>query len=104
MAAHPYQPAPIDTSGVALPHGVARVVDALARNTHEVWARERIADGWRPGPVRDDARREHPGLVPWAELPEIERRYDRTIVTETLKALYALGFTIVVPGAGRGDP
>jgi hypothetical protein len=55
-----YRPAPIDTRGVELPEGVERLAETLARNTHEVWARERLADGWRYGPRRDDTRRSTP--------------------------------------------
>ncbi len=101
MARDPYQPAPLDTSGIELPEEVTRVAERLARNTHDVWARGRLADGWRHGPVRDDHRKEHPNLVPYDELPEAEKRYDRSTVLETLKALCALGFRIVHPDDGE---
>jgi hypothetical protein len=76
-AAGAYRPRPVDTSGVEIPPDVAALTELLARNTHENWASQRLSDGWRWGPVRDDTRREHPGLVAYEELSEAERDYDR---------------------------
>jgi len=45
----------------------------LARNAHDIWARQRLADGWNSGPGRDDAAKEHPCLVPYKDLPESEK-------------------------------
>ena len=104
MPHRPYRPTPIETSAVRLPDELAPLAERLARNAHEVWARERIADGWSPGPARDDARKEHPCLVPYEELPESEKKYDRSTSLETLKAICALGFRIVPPGPGGDRP
>jgi len=71
------------------------LTELLARNTHENWARQRLADGWRHGPKRDDARKEHPGLVPYESLSEEEKNYDRRTAIETLKTIVALGYRIV---------
>ncbi|KAA0256122.1 MAG: Ryanodine receptor Ryr [Acidobacteria bacterium] len=92
-----YIPRPIDTAGVEVPPGVSELTELLARNTHENWAAGRLADGWRWGPVRDDERREHPCLVPYDELPEEEREYDRRTALETVRTLLALGYRIVKP-------
>ena len=73
---------------------LAALVEALAGRVHDVWARRRLAEGWQRGDRRDDDRREHPGLVPYDELPEDEKEYDRHTVAETLKALVALGYRI----------
>ncbi len=89
-----YKPAPRDTSGVRLPREIAALTELLARNTHENWAKQRIADGWRRGPVRDDAKKEHPSLVPYEDLPESEKAYDRTTAMETIKTILALGYRI----------
>ena len=67
----------------------------MARNVHEVWAAERMAEGWRPGPERNDARKEHPCLVPYEELPESEKDYDRNTARETLKFIMSKGYKIV---------
>jgi ryanodine receptor 2 len=89
-----YQPRPIDTSGIELPPGLAELMEELAEHNHDVWASQRIADGWTYGPVRDDALRRHPDLVPYADLPEGEKRYDRNAASETLKAIIARGYRI----------
>jgi hypothetical protein len=103
MPADRYHPRPVDTSRVELPAEVGAVVERLARNVHEAWARQRIADGWRWGPTRDDRARRHPSLVPYEELGEEERKYDRITAGETLKVLLALGFRISGPEGGGKD-
>jgi hypothetical protein len=90
----PYQPTTIDTTSVRLGDDLLELTELLARNTHAVWARQRLADGWRYGLTRDDRRREHPCLVPYEELPESEKDYDRNTAMETLKAIVALGYRI----------
>ena len=90
----PYRPEPIDTDGVALDREILALVETLARHAHDVWARQRLTDGWRLGPERDDERREHPCLVPYEDLPDGERTYDRNAVLETVKALLALGYRL----------
>ncbi len=89
-----YKPAPRDTSGVVLPRPIEALTELLARNTHENWARQRIAEGWSHGPRRDDARKEHPNLVPYEELSEADKDYDRSTAMETIKAILALGYRI----------
>lgn len=89
-----YVPQPIDTTDVELNEDVAGLISRLAANAHEIWARQRMDDGWSYGPRRDDTAREHPCLVPYDDLPESEKVYDLRMVTETLEAAIALGFTI----------
>lgn len=89
-----YKPAPRDTSGVRLPRAVAELTELLAKNAHENWARKRIAEGWRHGPRRDDAKKEHPSLVPYEQLPDSEKEYDRATAMETVKTILALGYRI----------
>lgn len=92
-----YTPAPLDTSHVAIGSELAQLTELLSRNAHDVWARQRLADGWRWGPERNDARKEHPGLVPYDRLSESEKELDRQTAMETLRAILALGFRIVPP-------
>src|SRR5687768_17723960 len=105
-----YQPQPIDTSKIVLGPELVELTEYLARNTHEVWARGRISEGWRYGPRRDDANRLHPGLVPYSELTEGEKQFDRDTALETLKVILASGYRIEPPapavtdGAIHGDP
>ena len=97
-------PDPVDTSAVDLPPSLTSLAERLARNTHENWARQRMADGWTWGPARDDARREHPCLVPYDALPEEEKEYDRRTALETLRLVLALGFEVVTPSGRPGGP
>ena len=93
-----YNPQPLDTAKVSLSDDIRELTELLAQNTHDVWARQRFSEGWRYGPKRDDALKEHPCLVPYNELSEIEKQYDRNTALETLKLLMALGYTVVKQG------
>ena len=90
-----YCPSPIDTSGVQLPREILEVAEQLAKNTHETWAAQRMAEGWTYGIQRDDVKKLHPCLIPYEELPESEKEYDRNTATEALKLVIALGFEIL---------
>lgn len=92
-----YQPQPIDTGTVQLPERLEPLIEQLAEHNHAVWSQGRIRDGWRWGPRRDDDAKAHPCLVPYDQLPESEKQYDRSTVVETLKAIVALGFRIEAP-------
>ncbi len=92
-----YQPMPVDTSDVQIPAQLEALTDLLARNTHEVWAQERISQGWTYGPTRDDARKTHPDLLPYEELTEVEKAYDRNTSMETLRLILKLGYRILPP-------
>jgi len=89
-----YEPAPIDTSHIQLSDELLALTERLAENAHDVWAKQRIAEGWTYGPRRDDAAKQNPDLVPYGELPESEKDYDRNAAMETLKAIVALGYRI----------
>lgn len=89
-----YDPKPIDTGKIELPDEVDRLIELLAENAHDIWALQRIKDGWTYGEKRDDALKKHPCLVPYAELPEAEKVYDRKMAMETLKTIIALGYAI----------
>lgn len=90
-------PRPLDTSQIVLTPEIERLSEQLARNAHEVWGRQRIRDGWVWGAERNDARREHPSLVPYEQLADGEREYDRQVAMETVKALIALGARVEAP-------
>lgn len=89
-----YKPQPVNTSDVKLPDDLTPLIEEMAKNVHEVWAQNRINDGWTYGTVRDDVKKQHPGLVPYEELPEREKEYDRTTSQETLKFILKSGFSI----------
>lgn len=46
---------------------------------HEQWAAEKRAAGWRKGRVKSAARKTHPLLVDYEELPLYERRKDALV-------------------------
>lgn len=92
-----YIPAPIDTSDVQLPPELMELAELISKNVHEVWAQGRLDEGWTYGPERDDARKKHPGLVPYEELTEAEKDYDRNTALSTLRLITRLGFTITRP-------
>jgi hypothetical protein len=89
-----YTPETIDTSAINLPPELEELVEKLAENNHDHWARQRINEGWRYGQTRNDERKEHPDLVPYDDLPESEKEYDRKTVVEALKAIVALGYEL----------
>lgn len=90
-----YEPKPLDTSDVVLPDELLELSELIAKNVHEVWAKARIEEGWKYGEERDGKKLTTPCLVPYEELPEEEKDYDRHTAFETLKAIYKLGFKIV---------
>ncbi len=89
-----YIPEPIDTSNVELPKDLDTLIEQLARNVHEVWAKNRMNEGWRYGEQRDDRLKTHPCLIPYEELPEEEKNYDRNTALETLRLITKLNFRI----------
>ena len=89
-----YVPQPIDTSDVQLPMELDELVEMIAKNVHEVWAQNRMNEGWVYGNERSDTQRTHPCLTPYDELPEIEKEYDRDTAMETLRLICKLGFKI----------
>ena len=89
-----YTPMPIDTSDITLPEELDILIEHMSRNVHEVWAKNRISQGWQYGKQRNDDFKQHPCLVPYDELPESERVYDRDTAVETLKLICKLGYKI----------
>ena len=80
-----------------LPAEVGEVLEQLAETVHDTWARLRLEDDWSYGPKRDDDRKTNPTLVPYAELPESEKRCDREVVVAILRSVIRLGFELIPP-------
>lgn len=89
-----YDPAPINTDAVTLSADLIALTEKLAEHTHDIWAMQRISQGWTHGTARDDTNKKHPCLVPYADLPDSEKEYDRKTALGTLKAILALGYDI----------
>lgn len=89
-----YTPKPIDTSGIELPEDLLQLTEKIAENVHDVWAKGRIAEGWTLGEFKDPVRKTTPLLIPYDELPESEKEYDRNTAMETLRLIIRMGYTI----------
>ena len=89
-----YIPNPVDTVGMALPQELKALAEDIAKNVHEVWSAGRMKDGWTYGEERNDAEKKHPCLVPYEQLSEKEKEYDRNTSVETIKLILKLGFKI----------
>ena len=94
MVKKDYIPQPIDTSDIKLPDDLETLVEEMSKNVHDVWAETRIQQGWTYGEQRNDELKTHPCLVPYEELPESEKAYDRNSSIGTLKLIMKLGFKI----------
>ena len=93
-----YDPQPIDVKDFQLTSDLEELMEAIAENCHDVWARQRMDEGWTYGPNRDDDKKHSPDLVPYSDLPEKEKEYDRLMARETLKLVRGLGYKIVKEG------
>lgn len=89
-----YKPTPVDTKGIELPEELLELTEKIAENVHENWAAGRIADGWIYGETRDDRKKTTPCLVPYSQLDDKEKDFDRNTAMETLKLIVALGYSI----------
>lgn len=90
-----YTPKPIDTSGIVLPQELLDLTERVAENVHDVWAAGRLAEGWVYGEVKDVEKKTTPLLLPYSDLPESEKEYDRNTALETLKLVIKLGYQII---------
>lgn len=89
-----YIPKLIDTSDVILPDELLTLTEKIAENVHEVFVKGRMDEGWVYGETRNDALKTNPTLVPYGDLSESEKEYDRNTALETLKLIIKLGYTI----------
>lgn len=89
-----YTPLPMNTTSIVLPEELEMLVEHISKNVHEVWAENRMSQGWTYGEQRDDELKTHPCLIPYEELPEEEKEYDRNTAISTLKFIMKLGYKI----------
>ena len=94
MSKNGYTPNPTYIGDVIIDDELNSLVEVLAKNVHEVWAKNRIEQGWTLGDKRDDKTKKHPCLVHYEQLPESEKEYDRNTVMSTLKLIIKLGYKI----------
>ena len=89
-----YIPKPEDTANIILPKDLVDLTEKIAENVHDVWALGRINDGWTYGQTEDPVRKLSPLLVPYGELPESEKDFDRNTAMETLRFVLKTGYSI----------
>lgn len=89
-----YKPNPIDTKNIDLPSDLKPLVELIAKNVHDVWAKQRIKEGWVYGEKKDSEKKTTPCLVPYEELSEEEKDYDRHTALETIKVVLKLGYKV----------
>ena len=89
-----YSPNPVNTDHIQLPERLTELTEKIAENVHENWAAGRVREGWIYGSERNDRLKTTPCLVPYDQLPEVEKEYDRNTALETIKLIIALGYRI----------
>ncbi|GBG26261.1 Ryanodine receptor [Hondaea fermentalgiana] len=98
-----YVPHPQNTDNIELSQDLVDLTELLAENTHEEWALQRTQQGWTYGMSRDDEHKLHPCLVPYSELTDEEKEYDRITAMKTLKLLLSFGYTITPPSKSKAS-
>jgi class 3 adenylate cyclase len=96
-----FKPLPIGTASIDLPGDLQELVEILAERTHDVLAQQRLLDGLSQGQERDGTGKKHSRLIPYQELPESEKQFDRNTAVETLKLILNLGYNLVSPETTR---
>uniref|UniRef100_A0A3Q1KBE6 Uncharacterized protein n=1 Tax=Anabas testudineus TaxID=64144 RepID=A0A3Q1KBE6_ANATE len=97
MMSNGYKPAPLELSDVKLTAGQEVLVDKLAENAHNVWAKDRIKQGWTYGIQQDLKSRRNPRLVPYALLDERTKKSNRDSLREAIRTLVGYGYDIDPP-------
>ena len=90
-----YKPSPKNTDNIVIPEDIKELQERIAENTHEVWSKGRMDEGWVYGSELDYEKKTHPSLIPYEELSESEKDYDRRTSMETLKLILSMGYKIV---------
>lgn len=89
-----YIPKPADTSQIEIPEEIMMDGEVIAKNTHEVWAKGKLEEGYSYGDTCDPIRKTHSCLKEYELLTETEKDYDRRTAFETIKLLIKLGYKI----------
>ena len=69
-------------------------VETLAAVEHERWMQEKLVDGWRYGPAREDSKKIHPSIIPYLQLSESEKEKDRNTVRNIPRILSLIDFQV----------
>uniref|UniRef100_A0A672VF86 Ryanodine receptor 2 n=1 Tax=Strigops habroptila TaxID=2489341 RepID=A0A672VF86_STRHB len=95
-----YKPAPMDLSFIKLTPSQEAMVDKLAENAHNVWARDRIRQGWTYGIQQDVKNRRNPRLVPYALLDDRTKKSNKDSLREAVRTLLGYGYNLEVSCPG----
>lgn len=85
---------PVDLSEVNLPDEVLELTEYIAENAHEEWSKQRLEEGWVYGPQTDKEHLISADLIPYCELLDKEKQYDRKMAMDTFRLLYKMGYVI----------
>uniref|UniRef100_A0A8B9ER95 Ryanodine receptor 3 n=1 Tax=Anser cygnoides TaxID=8845 RepID=A0A8B9ER95_ANSCY len=97
MMSNGYKPAPLDLSEVKLLPSQEFLVDKLAENAHNVWAKDRIKQGWTYGIQQDLKNKRNPRLVPYALLDERTKKSNRDSLREAVRTFAGYGYSVEPP-------
>ncbi|KAI2654040.1 Ryanodine receptor 2 [Labeo rohita] len=97
-----YKPSPLDLSEVKLSAGQELLVDKLSENAHNVWAKDRIKQGWTYGIQQDVKSKRNPRLVPYALLDERTKKSNRDSLREAIRTLIGYGYNVEPPDQDAG--
>ncbi|XP_050977786.1 ryanodine receptor 1 isoform X3 [Labeo rohita] len=112
MQCNGYKPAPLDLNHVKLTPNQNTLVERLAENGHNVWARDRVRQGWTYSIIQDIVNKRNPRLVPYNLLDEKTKKTNRDSVCAAVRTLIGYGYNIEPPdqessghgaGSGRSD-
>lgn len=92
-----YKPSPLDLSAVQLTPKLEELVDQLAENTHNLWAKERIQQGWTYGLNEDSENHRSPHLVPYGKVDEAIKKANWDTASETVRTLLVYGYNLDPP-------
>ncbi|XP_046677460.1 LOW QUALITY PROTEIN: ryanodine receptor-like [Homalodisca vitripennis] len=97
MQSNGYKPAPLDLSAITLNPKMEELVDQLAENTHNLWAKERIQQHWTYGLNEDPDMLRSPHLVPYNKVDEAIKKANRDTASETVRTLLVYGYNLDPP-------
>ncbi|XP_058255377.1 ryanodine receptor 3 isoform X2 [Hemibagrus wyckioides] len=102
MMSNGYKPMPLELSEVKLSPAQELLVDKLAENAHNVWAKDRVKQGWTYGIQQDLKSKRNPRLVPYALLDERTKKSNRDSLREAIRTLIGYGYNIEPPDQEGG--
>lgn len=79
-------------------------VEIMAELEHGRWNVERLLDGWKLDPIKDEEKKLSPWIIPYSELPEHMKEYDRDAARNIPRLLAEVGMEIVRMPANKRKP